>query len=227
MKTFLNGILSRFAFAEITTDASNDFTKINLLNPATYFKTKKNTLNWLQEVSLGKVDISEYSRNKFLQSAGAFYQSAVVYTKVDELLKNSQFVGIYQRQDSSFPELIYFVNRFPLLLPYSNAKNQEMLHTFSVFDWVWINPASTRTISNLSNCDITRNGCWLNTLSYSTLLLAQKFLYYHFLVACRCTCVTTLTGASLLVSCIVMDCLWPQTFSTLTKFRGCPQFSAF
>ena len=138
MHKFLKGIMCRFVKPSVIKDAGDDDTEIDYKDRNNHLDNDKVYIGLITRSKLRKLldegGISVPTQNRLLQRVIVFYETAVTYAIAnlpfeDELLKHAQIVDVKCRLESSFTDLVYFVERFPELLPYNNPKDQELLCT--------------------------------------------------------------------------------------------------
>ncbi|KAK6316411.1 hypothetical protein J4Q44_G00139350 [Coregonus suidteri] len=62
----------------------------------------------------------------------------------EPLIKHAQFVDVWQRAESDIEDVLYFVERFPHLLPYHGPEEHDLLDAERVFSVVGLNKTKRR-----------------------------------------------------------------------------------
>lgn len=141
MQSFLRKILIKFvkvrplkeAVSPLEVDITNSDNLLSLDDIQIGFTTRQ-TLNKLENEG----DIAPAQKSKFLEAALEFYTETAKYVVKtfpynDLLLGHAKFVDFEQRLDVSFANVLYFVERFPRLLHFSDREMDILTEQFKEY----------------------------------------------------------------------------------------------
>ena len=131
-------MLSRFIQVQSIVDAAagDDITKVKYKDPSCQMSDDKLYIGIVTRVKQRKLldegDIDSNASLTFFKGIRSFYHCATEYALShhpfdDDVLLNAQFVNIQRRVTADFTQVAYFVERFPILLPFCDTKSQEQL----------------------------------------------------------------------------------------------------
>ena len=138
IRAFLKNLLIKFIQPQVIVDATGDLTKVAYDESSLQLDDHQIHIGMFTRSKMRKLldegDISPSEVQKFTEGVKAFFTSAISYSLThlpfdDELLQSAQFVDIMRRTQALFIHVLYFVERFSDLLPFTDVRNQEILHT--------------------------------------------------------------------------------------------------
>ena len=136
MRAFLKNVLSRFIQVQSIADPGDDITKVKYKDPSPSCQMSDDKLyigivtRVKQRKLLDEGDIDSNASLTFFKGIQSFYHCATEYALShlsfdDDVLLNAQFVNIQRRVTADFTQVAYFVEHFPIPLPFCDTKSQE------------------------------------------------------------------------------------------------------
>ena len=198
MRAFLKNVLSRFIQVQSIVDAGDDITKVKYKDPSCQMSDDKLYIGIVTRVKQRKLldegDIDSNASLTFLKGIQSFYHCATEYALShlpfdDDVLLNAQFVNIQRRVTADFTQVAYFVEHFPILLPFCDTKSQEQffeqvtscqtMHDSAISLHIWSDAKVTEKAAVLERTMFTTE--WTH---YGHILAQSKMVYpvyQHFL----------------------------------------------
>lgn len=135
MKSFIRKLMSRFL--KPAAMQKREIHEICFKDPSNQLPGEKLVIGFTTRATLNRHldsgDITKQQVQTFLEAAVAFLQTAVEHAieklpMKEPLIQHAMFLDIEQRAACDVEDALYFVDRFPELLPYNRPEERDKLH---------------------------------------------------------------------------------------------------